>query len=657
MGNTIHVGVQLQHRCTAVTVALAATGAFGLCALAGFSCSFVEVKVTTSPEDSVLVTSWGQEVALQETSLGVNCLFDLGNEYSDGGSGSDSSISTSFYDESDRMWNLSRIFFWVGLACGGLTTIWSWLLSTCIIPTPTRWRLLSVVAAVTAVLQVPIFLLLESDTCNYDINRQQCTLGAGAYLNVASIGLWIVLTFIMQCLHPPRWDDDFDQLGVWKTVTHVRPSVGSPSSVQVVKNNNNNNRGVGTAASGGCPTDGTSTEGGGEGMVPGVMMMSPSSSSGVEAPWPVSAGSIGEQELNADVEEGGIDMEDDAEIEYHSQQRQQQRRRLLPPPPKQVLRSTSLLDENANNDGDDDGRYGGLGDGGGSISRSSSSRFHGEEEEEEEGDEDDGMSTTDRVIFDGVNICQGFRIETSGGGRDSVKKKKNHHHHHHPNSTTAMKSRSSSNQAVGSSSGGGNNSSSGVSGGSSSDGVKVTCVYSDGTRYETRLPSCMVDMTGKVQSLCSIDENNSTIHGQDNGADGGKSNGLLGAVACAGNEEDDTMNVDYLTRRMRSDVAAAVAAAEDGIFGSMDDDGAPIETIEIDMSRRVKSTIGLTGINDDENNDRRGAANGHQSSVYQADDVSELTKGSGLTSGVSEILDSGTQQGTMSILEDLARTY
>ena len=635
-------------------------------------------------------------------------MFDIGGNSSGGsanssGEDNNSSSGNIFYNDDDRMWNLSRIFLYVGLTCGGLTVIWSWSLSTCVVPTSVKWRLLSILAAVTAVLQVPIFLILESDVCNYDTDRQQCTLGTGAFLNIASIGLWIMLTLVIQCLRPPRWDID-DQFGAWRTVTHIRPSY----------NKGGDGGGAGTttaaggggaagAASNGCPTDGTSTEGGGDGMMmmlppysPSntLEMSSPSSSSRgdveASAPWPIISSRRSREEdqdqedeqneayldrIDVDVEKGHIveDMEvyDDGRNYSNNGQRQQQQQL----PPKQVLRSTSLLDENANNDNDGEGDVnGGLGDGfgvGDAAGGGSSSSTSGGDEVSNEDDE--GMSTTDRVIFDGVNLCHGFRIEmTTGRGddRDSVKndKKKNHHH---PSSASAMKSRSSSNHAVGGyhSSSGGRSGGSSTSNSNNGDGVKVTCVYSDGTRYETRLPSCMVDMTGKIQSLCSIDENNSINSrgqvdnghgGVGNGGSGENGNGLLGtAAACVGQEEDETMNVDYLTRRMRSDVAAAVAAAEDGIFGSMDDDGAPIETIEIDMSSRVKSTIGLTGIDDngggedddDENNGRR------RSTVYQNDDVSELTKGSGLVSSVSDILDSGTQQGTMSILEDLARTY
>lgn len=110
-----------------------------------------------------------------------------------------------FYTESDRMWNLSQIFLYVSLALGGLTTLLAWTLSVLVPPSNFTWRSISILAACAAVMEVPIFLMFESEPCNMDINRQTCSVAVGGYLNITSIVLFVVMTLWTQCLRPPDW--------------------------------------------------------------------------------------------------------------------------------------------------------------------------------------------------------------------------------------------------------------------------------------------------------------------------------------------------------------------------------------------------------------------------------------------------------------------
>jgi hypothetical protein len=187
MGN-VHA---LAHRVTALSMACLASAALILVTLAGTHCSFVSIHALP---DHQLQTPSGYEFPLDYTVayIGVHC------------------SDTDFYEPQDRMWSLSRIFLYITLGLGGLTTLLAWLLSTCWAPTWNTWRLLSTVAAATAVLEVPIFLLFESEPCSLHIDRQLCSLGIGSYFLVASIVLWVAVTVWTQCLDPPRWSQELE---------------------------------------------------------------------------------------------------------------------------------------------------------------------------------------------------------------------------------------------------------------------------------------------------------------------------------------------------------------------------------------------------------------------------------------------------------------
>jgi len=201
------------HRLTALSMACLASAGVIFYALSGLGCSFIQIQAL---EGRSIGNTNGDVYENEETAyLGVQCL-----------SGSDA----PFYDVDgsvDRLWSLSRIFLYIGLGIGATTTLFAWLLGSCIRPTVLRWRVLSVLAACSAVLQIPIFLLYESDNCNFDITRQTCVLSTGAYLNVASVSVWIVMTIWVQCLRVPRWDEERD---AWRIPGNIGCSSSSSSS-------------------------------------------------------------------------------------------------------------------------------------------------------------------------------------------------------------------------------------------------------------------------------------------------------------------------------------------------------------------------------------------------------------------------------------------
>lgn len=179
----------LAHRLTAVSVSCLATAGFVFGLLGGFSCDYV--KVHPMPE-RVVVTPNGLEYANDTSaSIGVQC-------------------DTPFYTEGDRLWNMSQIFLYVGLGLGGLTTLLAWTLCVFVPPSNFVWRSISILAACAAVVEVPIFLLFESLPCKMDISRQTCSVSIGAYFNIASIALFVVMTLWTQCLRPPDWTKETD---------------------------------------------------------------------------------------------------------------------------------------------------------------------------------------------------------------------------------------------------------------------------------------------------------------------------------------------------------------------------------------------------------------------------------------------------------------
>mmetsp|Transcript_16826 Transcript_16826/g.38864 ORF Transcript_16826/g.38864 Transcript_16826/m.38864 type:complete len:603 (-) Transcript_16826:26-1834(-) len=211
MGTNVHA---LAHRLTALSMACLALTGLICCCLSGFGCSFIKIKALNGES---VGNAFGDVYEEVETAyLGVQCL-----------SGNDA----PFYDINDsvdRLWNISRIFLYTGLGLGVMTTLFALFLGTCIRPTAPRWQILSVLAACSAVSQIPIFLVFESDNCNFDVTRQTCELATCAYLNALSVSIWIVMTIWVQFLRAPRWDEELD---AWRAKGDTGPSSLFPGQV------------------------------------------------------------------------------------------------------------------------------------------------------------------------------------------------------------------------------------------------------------------------------------------------------------------------------------------------------------------------------------------------------------------------------------------
>jgi hypothetical protein len=184
----------LDHRLPAIFTALFSSIGVLLAAVSGASCNFL-LRINT--EDEELLGMSG--------SFGVLCEHEI------------------FPRDGDKFWELSRIFLIAGLTVGSLTAALAWSVASFLTPTGTNWNGISVLAALTAVVQVPIFVLFEAKPCMGDEDNEEyfsdssgglgCKLGPGSYLLIASDLFFIAVTVITQCLDRPRWGLDMD---LWK---------------------------------------------------------------------------------------------------------------------------------------------------------------------------------------------------------------------------------------------------------------------------------------------------------------------------------------------------------------------------------------------------------------------------------------------------------
>jgi hypothetical protein len=200
------------HRLPALSAAFISSAAVLTAAFAGASCNFV------IREDD------------DNSSFGVLCEHHI------------------YPRDGDDMWELSRIFLIIGLSLGSLTSALSWAVASYLTPTSFNWNGISVLAAITAVIQIPIFVLFEAEPCSgndFDSNidndndnaggggggisgffsktiTTSCKLGSGSYLLIASDLLYIAVTLITQCLDKPRWGLELD---LWRV-----PKQGESSS-------------------------------------------------------------------------------------------------------------------------------------------------------------------------------------------------------------------------------------------------------------------------------------------------------------------------------------------------------------------------------------------------------------------------------------------
>lgn len=456
---------------------------------------------------------------------------------------------STFYDDSDRLWNLSQIFFYVSLACGGLTTLLGWTLGTCFPPTVWRWRGLSIMAAITAVVQVPMFLIFESDSCNYDISRQTCTLAAGAYLNIVSVALWVFMTIWTQCLKPPQWHEELD---VWRINTcfeREKRGLDAPSSPVVTE-------------------------------------------SGTEEDWGrryESRDRGTEEDLGPDMIWTSMRSLRRARDDYRGRQKEMDDVQYTSTEENKLqLKSESAADMTG-------GRM--------ELARHRSSKVSknvtsGESERdlaachacaafETNGIPGESMviqnvSIEDCIVEDAALLMESVRDQAPGCNMPDVPRIVSSEE---AVACTPPRSRSADRK------------------GGNGPCLTVNCIYPDGTKHQasfSALPSCLAgdEVTGSLEAIRGIG-------GGDNYA------------------AEGTTDVEFLVRRMRSEETDAIRRRSMELQP-------PFTTIAIDRGDEGDRT----------------------------DEVSEMTRGSGLMSGVSEVLDSSNRMDDpLTILEDLARTY
>lgn len=162
---------------------------------AGTTCSFVDVKAKIGEILQILDSS--AQRAAPSTSIGLFCEGDF------------------YYVQDDPMWELSRIFLFSALTIAGTTVILSWAISTVALPTKRNWKMISISSALSAVVQVPIFLVFETEPCK-DYAQQKCELSIGSFLLMGSIICSVFVTIITVFWDPPDWVEEIDNWRIAK---------------------------------------------------------------------------------------------------------------------------------------------------------------------------------------------------------------------------------------------------------------------------------------------------------------------------------------------------------------------------------------------------------------------------------------------------------
>ena len=215
----------LDHRLPAICTAVFSSVAVVLAAFSGASCNFIERIINETNDIEIEGTI--------DSSFGVLCDHEL------------------YPREGDKMWELSRIFLIVGLSLGALTAALAWAVASFLTPTRANWNGISALAAATAIIQVPIFVLFESEPCMGDADTDTdtdaddidgdmglgCKLGPASYLLMASDLVFISVTLITQIYDRPRWGLELD---IWKV--HKKGASKSSSPRSGANKNRNRNR-------------------------------------------------------------------------------------------------------------------------------------------------------------------------------------------------------------------------------------------------------------------------------------------------------------------------------------------------------------------------------------------------------------------------------
>jgi hypothetical protein len=108
--------------------------------------------------------------------------------------------TNGYDDENDIMWIMARIMLSCALVfdavSSGIAIAIAWLTP----PTKNRWQAISMMAAISAVFKVPVFLAFQAEPCS-DVD---CEFSLGGYFLLFSITFSIAITILTQCLDPPK---------------------------------------------------------------------------------------------------------------------------------------------------------------------------------------------------------------------------------------------------------------------------------------------------------------------------------------------------------------------------------------------------------------------------------------------------------------------
>ena len=201
------------YRIPALFTASFASCALGLLAVSGVTTSFLVVQAAKGsqlyvPADAASAHLYGHQVAYIGVLTGNNLYDDI--------------------LRSDLMYLLSRICLFAGVAFGSFTAVLSWSLSSFISPTAANWKLLGVFAAIVAIVQMPIFLLFETEPCA-SFGSQACRMSNGSYYLILSTGCWLLVTIATQFMDPPRWADE---VNAWRAKSHHQQINATEGEVQ-----------------------------------------------------------------------------------------------------------------------------------------------------------------------------------------------------------------------------------------------------------------------------------------------------------------------------------------------------------------------------------------------------------------------------------------
>ena len=107
------------------------------------------------------------------------------------------------------------------------------------------------ISAITAILQVPMFLLYEIDMCSMDSDYQSCSFDSGSYLSTISIVFFAILSLAVQLFDPPDWSEEIEAWKVDKDREKLEGTDTESSETQKIKkctnieNSPNNHDGFG----------------------------------------------------------------------------------------------------------------------------------------------------------------------------------------------------------------------------------------------------------------------------------------------------------------------------------------------------------------------------------------------------------------------------